>query len=94
MALELEQPGDLADHHVFRPIAQLVADALAMFARSQKRLDLHAAVDGGELFPRGDAGRDHQIGHGVGHADDGVAAPRGPAFAGLEKQPRPLPWYG
>ncbi len=60
-----------------------------MLARLEERLDLHAAVDRGELFARGHAGRDHQIGHGVGHADDGVASLRGPAFAGLKEQPRP-----
>ena len=56
----------------------------------QERLDVHAAVDRRELFARRDAGCHHQVGHGVGHADQVVAAAGGVALApAIELAPRP-----
>ena len=89
VALEVKQASYLADDHVLWAVAQLPAHLLAMLIRLEKRLDFHAAVDRGELFARGDAGRDEQIGHRVGHAHQRVTAAGGVAFAPAQDGLRP-----
>ena len=89
VAFEMKQPGDLSDDHVLVAIAELAAHRRPLFVGVQERLDLHAAVDGRELFTLGDAGVDEQIGHRFGHAHQRMAAPRGVAFAGAKNRPRP-----
>ena len=74
VSLEMKEPGDFADDDIIGRVAKLAADAIAMGIGGEECFDLHAAVDRGELFARGDAGGDELVGHGVGDADDRIAA--------------------
>jgi len=89
VALEVKQSGDLSDDHVLGLVAQFAACFLAIFGGVEERFDFHAAVDCGELFAWGHAGVDHQFGHGVSHADHGMASGSRPTFASSEKRTRP-----
>ena len=97
VALEVEESGDLADDNVAAGIPT-PSHAVAMRRRVEKGLDLHAAVDGGELLARRDVGVDQQVRHGVGHADEGrncaaqrsqrrIASRASPRLVGDERVP-------
>ena len=70
----------------FGRVAELAADAVSLRVGAQERFDFHAAVNGGELFARRDAGRDELVGHRVCDADDRVAAGGGEDFAAAEER--------
>ena len=59
MALEVKQPGNLADNDVVLVIAELFAQLAAMLVRREERLDIHAAVDRRKFVARRNAGCDH-----------------------------------
>ncbi len=89
VTFEVKQPCNLADHHMFGPVAQLATNGLTQSMRLQKRFDLDAAIDSRKLLPRGHAGTDEQIGHGIGHAHETVAALGPPAFATAKERSGP-----
>src|SRR5205085_2533235 len=85
MSLEMKQASDLGDDDVVALIPKIAPHALALASRCEKRLDLHAAIDGREFFSRSNAGLDQQIGHRVGHADHRVTAPGRPSLTAAKK---------
>src|SRR5436190_23596689 len=88
MPFEMKQPGDFADDHVLRLVAQVCADGLAMLIGVQERLNVHPAIDRREFFARRNASLDHEIGHGVRHANQGMAMAGRVPFAPPKEGPR------
>ncbi len=82
VTLALEEPGDGGERDLVILQAQLLTNFRARSRRVQERIDIHAAVNRGELLrtthPRGQS----LFGHGVADAHDRMTPPRGPFFQG------------